>query len=227
MPALITTSDACYQALTDKGQGMLSQWTLTGSPTTYTGVVPNTDGYQITFTMQWRDMTNENETSTGATATNPAFGVGDTAVVGTCVETLDSNGAVLAAGTDTEGNFAVCHWFYLVVGGNVTSIKRFGTAGTDYSEVRYYNEVEWGTIGSGINGANTPTKGQAIGVNQGYSRFPATATSYTIGDYYSQSWYQPKYATTYAAGALRRYNGASGSRDKVRAYCMGIKSTSL
>jgi len=124
--------------------------------------------------------------------------------VGTCVETLDSHGAVLPAGTDTEGNFAVCHWFYTIVdavpaGGATpliptkTGIKRFGLSGTDYSEVRYYTESEWGTGGSGINGANTQTKGSAIDVNQGYSRYPTTATEYTIGAFYSQSWYQPKY----------------------------------
>lgn len=33
-------------------------------------------------------------------------------------------------------------------------------------------------------------------------------------------WYQPKYATTYAAGTLRRYNGGKSDADHVKGYCM-------
>lgn len=61
--------------------------------------------------------------------------------MGTCIETLDDDGNVLAAGTDTEGNFAICHWFYVIVGGNTTGITAFGAIGVDYSETRYYTEA--------------------------------------------------------------------------------------
>lgn len=137
MPALITSSDACYQLATDNGFGMLSWWTLSGMADTYTGSIPNTDGYQITFSMQWRDMSGEDRT-TGAAV---PFTAGENAAVGTCIETRDDDGNVLAAGTSTEGNFAICHWFYLQVGGNTSGTTATGVVGTEYSETRYYTET--------------------------------------------------------------------------------------
>jgi len=37
------------------------------------------------------------------------------------------------------------------------------------------------------------------------------------------SWYQPKYAVTYEASALRRYNGGRDEPSKVKAYGIGMR----
>merc|ERR1711970_830351 len=47
---------------------------------------------------------------------------------------------------------------------------------------------------------------------------------YTAGTY-TQLWYQPTYAATYASTALRRYNGGSGDASKVKAYCAKQRPT--
>ena len=80
------------------------------------------------------------------------------------------------------------------------------------------------------------TLGTRVGSNYGFVRTPttlattdpATTLLYTAEAVYTQSWYQPKYKTSYAATELRRYNGSSGTgesftRSKVKGYCMGIK----
>ena len=52
------------------------------------------------------------ETRNSAAANNiPAL---SNAVIGTCVETLDADGSALAAAVTTEGNYAICHWFYYI-----------------------------------------------------------------------------------------------------------------
>jgi len=38
-------------------------------------------------------------------------------------------------------------------------------------------------------------------------------------------WYQPKYATTYAASVLRRYNGGKSDGEKVKGYCVSARLT--
>ena len=37
------------------------------------------------------------------------------------------------------------------------------------------------------------------------------------------SWYQPKYASSYDALGLRRYNGGSSNADKVKGWCFSTR----
>jgi len=46
--------------------------------------------------------------------TTETISAGQKVVVGTCVETLDDDGAYLRSGIETEGNVAICHWMYAV-----------------------------------------------------------------------------------------------------------------
>jgi hypothetical protein len=80
--------------------------------------------------------------------------------------------------------------------------------------------AQWGTAGNALVGNGLATRGSVIGTTQGFTRTPATKpnTIYTAGTY-TQKWYQPSYAATYASTILRRYNGGSGDGDKVKAYC--------
>jgi hypothetical protein len=50
----------------------------------------------------------------------------------------------------------------------------------------------------------------------------AATTTFTARDY-GMSWYQPKYASTYSASALRRYNGGKSDGDKVKGYCISTR----
>merc|ERR1711990_588123 len=49
---------------------------------------------------------------------------------------------------------------------------------------------------------------------------PAT---YTAGTY-TQFWYRPTYASTYASTTLRRYNGGTADASKVKAYCARLRA---
>lgn len=92
------------------GYGMQTWWNLSGLPETYAGALSYTDGYKVTASVLWRDYSIVTGTSTPT-----AFVVGNNGVLGTCVETLDEDGVILAAGINTEGNYALCHWFYVTL----------------------------------------------------------------------------------------------------------------
>lgn len=146
-------------------------------------------------------------------------------MIGTCVETLGDDGVALAAGIDTEGNYAICHWFYLSAKTNTTGTKTGGEVGMDWGETRYLTEFDWGTNGSNISGTRVETLGTSIGASHGFALSETTAlTAYLPGGVYSQSWYQPKYAASYSRTALRRYHGGSNYRSLVKAYCVGQRA---
>lgn len=180
--------------------------------------------------MIWRDTTAAagygsmgdvgNEYTTSGTAT--AVVAGDRAAIGTCVETLDDDGLTLAAGISTEGNYAICHWFYFLARTNTTATKQGGYVGLDWGETRYLTEFDWGTAGSNISGTRIETLGSAIGAAHGFALSETTAlTTFLDGGVYTHTWYQPKYAATYAATELRRYNGGPSFGSRVKAYCIG------
>jgi hypothetical protein len=162
-----------------------------------------------------------------------AIAAGEKVALGTCIETLDYDGAKLAAGTDNQGNYAICHWFYSYgLGGvsvasnpNHTGYTQGGTIGVNWGETRIYNAYEWGNGGSGIFGANIQTQGTALTATQGFELSHTNLTAFVPGTIYSMSWYQPKYsASGYPANQLRRYSGGNfGTRaDKVKAYSRSV-----
>lgn len=219
MPTIISPIDACYNKLTDKGWGLHTWWHLTGLQNVYSGSLAATDGYMITASVVWRDMTAESVMSNAA----DNIVANDSVVVGTCVETLGEDGLVLPAGSESEGNFALCHWFYYVGLSNVTGTTLGGTPKFDWGESRYLNEEEWGVSGSAIMGSRIQTLGLAIGGANGFYTSETTAlTTYVAGAIYSMSWYQPEYATSYKG--LRRYNGGKDFPSKVRGYCIGART---
>lgn len=102
---LVTTTDKCA---TWPGQGVATTWTLEGSYLQYDGYLADTDGYKITVSQTWRTLTSYAYTQEGTITAMTSTG----AVIGTCVETLDSRGLPLTEGTNDQGNFAICHWMY-------------------------------------------------------------------------------------------------------------------
>lgn len=198
----------------------------------YTGDVPNTDGYKIVASFLWRDISTVVKTDT----TGTTIAKGEKVAMGTCVETLDYEGATLAAGTIDQGNFAICHWFYTYGEGtqetgtantvNRTYWAKDGVAGVNWGETRIYTAYEWGNSGSGVRGANIQTNGVALDEKQGFALSHTALAGYTAGTIYSMSWFQPKYsASGYPANQLRRYSGGNfGTRaDKVKAYSSSLR----
>lgn len=118
----------------------------------YSGTLVATDGYKVNVFVTWRTMSAQAHLIT--LAADP-INIGDPAVIGTCVETLDADGVALASRVTSEGNYALCHWFYYKgqSTGDPTSASKTGTAAANWGETRYLTEVEWGTSGSHITGA--------------------------------------------------------------------------
>lgn len=102
---LLSTDDTCVGTA---GLGMATTWTLAGSTSYYTGAYVGTDGYTVVATMTWQALTAVSVDGSGVATSITA----NPAVIGTCVETLTDEGTALASGTNTEGNFAICHWMY-------------------------------------------------------------------------------------------------------------------
>jgi len=98
------------------------------------------------------------------------------------------------------------------------------TAASCWGETRYLTAADWGTAGATIVGNTMQTIGTRItAAAQGFVLSNTSLASYTASTIYSQSWYQPKWASTYTTTALRRYNGAPNAGDKVKAYCFGAR----
>jgi hypothetical protein len=193
--------------------GMATTWTLAGSAVAYSGNLTTTDGYYIEAAMTMVTFTSTN-TGGAATCTNNAC------VIGTCVETYDSAGVVVASTVTDDGNLALCHWFLIALNSIPgTSTVVSGTT-NDYSVAYYLTAVQWGTAGNALVGNGLATRGTVIGTTQEFTRTPSTKPTdvFTAGTY-KQKWFQPKYAATYSASALRRYNGGSSDGDNVKAYC--------
>merc|ERR1719198_369934 len=136
MSSLIASGATCVKA----GNGMVSTWTLAGSTTTYSGSY-STDGYNITAALTWVDPGTDFTTTYGGT--NETSTSGAQVGMGTCVATLQTDGATeLAASTTTEGNYALCHFIFFV-----------SASGTnDWGQSNYLNETQWGTAGNGVKG---------------------------------------------------------------------------
>jgi len=212
---------------------MLTTWTLVGNVdltalATTLGVtsVTFTDGYKITAAMTWKALSGL--TQDNATAPNTL--VAGTIAIGTCVETLDASGVALATGVITEGNYAICHWMYSTYDNTDDSPASYAggtTPATEWGETRYLNEAAWGTNGSAILGNNIQTAGTRItSTTQGFETLVSVTTTFSAATAYNQVWYQPKWASTYAAGVLRRYNGGTTDAHKVRGYCVGVRNIS-
>lgn len=101
--------------------------------------------------------------------------------MGTCIETLDSDGIPLHQWDTDSGNVAICHWMYYVGQSNATSITKNGTAGINWGETRYLNRQEWGYGGSNLTGVAINGLGVALTLaDQGFVTAPALgATLYT------------------------------------------------
>jgi len=86
------------------------------------------------------------------------------------------------------------------------------------------NEQEWGTGGTRLTGSNIRSTGTAITGNYGMVWSHTNLSAFTPGAFYSMTWYQPTYKTSYATNELRRYNAGANDGDKVKAYCFGLRS---
>merc|ERR1711981_371310 len=204
--ALLASGDVC----TATGTGMVSQWTLSGSTTAYTGTLTTTDGYQIAAAMTWVAITSYTTTfaSESTSSANCA--------IGTCVETLDSSGVRVASTVTDDGNNAICHWFYVLGGSASTGTGIWG-------ETKFLTHAQWGsTSGGGVIGSTIKSNGTSVSTSYGHTLSPASVTTFSAGTY-SMTWYQPTFAATYSSTALRRYNGGTADADKVKAYCVGLR----
>jgi hypothetical protein len=212
----LLTSESCAVGVQT---GMVTSWTIAGAATAYAGTLTTTDGYTLEASLTMKAFTSSNTAGTLNCDTNAC-------TIGTCVETYDSAGVVVAATVTDDGNLALCHWF--LVAANAAAV--YGTAGAvtsggnDYSVAYYLTATQWGTAGNALVGNGLTTRGTAIGTTHGFTRDPTTkpSTVYT-NTTYKQKWFQPTYAATYASTALRRYNGGSGDADRVKAYCAMLR----
>jgi hypothetical protein len=212
--ALLSTETCATTA----GAGLVTSWTLAGSTTAYAGTLTTTDGYNITATFTWVTLANG---TTGVASKDC-----DTVhcVIGTCVETYDSAGVVVASSVTDDGNIALCHWFLIDANATAGTVDVVSGTTNTYGIANYMTATQWGTAGNAMVGNGLLTRGTSIGTTYGFALTPSTkpATVYTAGSY-TQLWYQPTYASTYASTTLRRYNGGSGDGDKVKAYCAKLR----
>jgi hypothetical protein len=191
MTTLIGRSDACiisYTASANSGFGMHTVYSISGQPDVYTGDLTTTDGYQLTVFLTWRSMLSTVSLVDG-TITDLIV-ANDNVGMGTCVETLDSEGESLAAAISTEGNYAICHWMYYkgqTIGTTHNAVG--GTSAANWGETRYYNEVEWGTAGSHITGANIQSNGTPIDARNSFALSETDLTTFVNNAVYTMSWY--------------------------------------
>lgn len=211
--ALLST-DACAAGV---GSGLVTSWTLAGATTAYSGTLTTTDGYNIVASFTWATLTT-NVTGSGVDCTLNAC------VIGTCVETYDSLGVVVASTVTDDGNIALCHWFLVAGNATVGTVAVVSGTTNTYGIANYMTATQWGTGGNAVVGNGLLTRGTSIGTTHGFALTPSTkpVSIYTAGEY-KQTWYQPTYASTYASTVLRRYNGGSGDADKVKAYCAMLR----
>jgi len=103
---------------------------MRGTTNAYAGDLSTTDGYSITASFTWNLLTSTATTVAGKDCSAV------TCAIGTCVETLDNNGDVIASTVVDEGNMALCHWFHLAAG-VVNTVGVNSSSTTAYSETRY------------------------------------------------------------------------------------------
>ena len=218
--SLLTSSAACAAA-TD-GQGMVTTWALAGSTTAYSGTYA-TDGYKLTATLVWKAPTTTSKIS-------ETLGSNLKTGMGTCVETLKTDGTVPTSTDTTIGNFALCHFmFYESNTGAGLTIEPAWTGTTDkhWGVSKYLTTAQWGTAGSGIIGNTMNTSGGGAAITTSVwglvmTPTPASGTTALVAGNYVFEWYQPKKADTYTTSSLRRYGGGynNSTADKVKAYCV-------
>jgi len=213
----LLTTDACA---TTAGSGMVTSWTLGGSTTAYAGTLTTTDGYSITASLTWKLLSGAQTTGEDSSYTCAS----SACAIGTCVQTFDSAGVVVAATVTDDGNNALCHWFLLAAGA-VNTVGNVSGSTNAYSIANYLTATQFGTAGASLLPSTLLTTGTTIGTAHGFVRTPATKTTLYSAQAYTQFWYQPTYASTYASTVLRRYNGGSGDADKVKAYCAKMRAT--
>jgi len=202
---------------TTTGSGLRTTWTISGTENAYAAELTTTDGYSITASFVYT-LLSSSTTANGSDCTAV------TCAIGTCVETLDTEGAVIAATVTDEGNMAICHWFYQAI--TTINVPGVNTGSVNnYSETRYLQYADWGTAGSNVIGSTVMNAGNAIGATHGFVRTPSTKPSVYTTRTYTMFWYQPTWEHTYVSTTLRRYNGGESNGDKVRAYCAGLRPT--
>jgi len=183
---------------------MVSQWTLTGSTTAYSGTLTTTDGYQIAAAMTWVAITSYTTTFASESVSGAAC------AIGTCVETLDSAGTRVASTVTDDGNNAICHWFY-VLGGATSTAGTASTGTGNWGETKFLTHAQWGTTsGAGVIGSTIKSNGTSVSTSYGHTLSPASVTTFAAGTY-SMTWYQPTYASTYS---MRGGRGKRGGRSK-------------
>ena len=102
MTTALLSTETCA---TTAQKGMATTWTLAGSATAYAGTLA-TDGYTLTASLSMIAFTSINTDGTENCGTNNC-------AIGTCVETYDSAGTVVASTVIDDGNLALCHWFLI------------------------------------------------------------------------------------------------------------------
>jgi len=120
---------------------------------------------------------------------------------------------------------------YAIYGANTAVTSLSGTTNA-WGDTKYLATAQWGTAGNAVTGKGaTNSSGQGTSLtlaNNGLTFTPAAASSTTYtAQAYTMLWLQPKYASTYAAGTLRRYSGGSSNGDKVKGYCFSTRLVSV
>ena len=210
----LLSSETCA---TTAGSGLKTTWTIMGTDNAYADELTTTDGYSIKASFVYNLLTT-------ATTSNGIDCLTTTCAIGTCVETLDSDGVVIGSQVTTEGNMAICHWFYYAAG-VIETVGVNSSSATAYSETRYLQYADWGTAGSNVLGSKLLNAGSVIGTTYGFVREPSSKPTTYQSQMYTMFWYQPTWEHTYINTGLRRYNGGETNGDKVLAYCAGLRST--
>lgn len=218
---LISKDDTCAKTA---GLGMVTTWEIIGSPDLYMGYL-STDGYTVKASFTWQSLSAYTTDANGATIDSTT--TAGAAVIGTCVEMLDSDGLNYLNDYEKGGNIAICHWMYYMGQSDTSSTTNGGSSGRHWGETRYLSDLAWGEQGSQINGVSIQNLGHPLGVLENGFALDPVKELYSFADkyVYTMFWYQPKYQTNFATGTLRRYNGGKEG-DKVRAYCVSARNLS-
>ena len=108
--------------------------------------------------------------------------------------------------------------------GAVNTVTVVSGTTNEYAVAKYLTAAQFGTAGNALKGATLLATGTSIGTTHGFALTPATKPVSTYAaQVYTQFWYQPSYASTYASTSLRRYNGGTADADKVKAYCARLR----
>ena len=120
--------------------------------------------------------------------------VGEPAVIGTCVESRDDAGEVLASGLVDSGNYAICHWMYYKSVMSTSSTNQWGLQNRDWGETRYLEEADWSTDGSTLKGTMIQRLGKKVETTtNGFKLHETNVATYIDRGIYTMSWYQPPY----------------------------------